>query len=1680
MRLVIDMQGAQSASRFRGIGRYTLSLVQEMAQQRGEHEILLTLNAAYADTIEPMRAAFADLLPSDAIKVYEVPSPVGGHDTANNARRKVTERMVEAFFASLQPDVIFIPSLFEEFGGEAVTSVHSLSNAIPTAVVIYDLIPLIYRQIYLASNPSMERWYFSKLNHLKRADLLLSISESSGREARDCLNFPEHTVANISAACSAQFFPIVLSEAQQAHLKNAYGISRPFVMNTGGTDQRKNLDGLFRAFASLPAEMRKAHALVLVGREVAEQKSNFVDLAKRAGLRESELIFTGYVSDAELNLLYNACTLFVFPSWHEGFGLPVLEAMACGKAVIAANSSSLPEVVGRQDALFAPRDDDAMASKMAEVLQNPAFRQELERHGLEQAQKFSWSISASRAWAALSHLQAEHSAQRGSVLPPVGHRPKLAFVSPLPPEKTGIADYSAELLPELSRHYDITVIVQQESVNDAWVKANATIQDAAWLRQHAHEFERVVYQFGNSPFHSHMFDLLAEIPGVVVLHDFYLSWPVWHRNEHGQDPQGWTRALLAGHGWSAVRKRMKVTNWPETVEVVTAYPCNLSVLQQALGVVVHSDFSRQMAEQYYGLQAAERWSVIPLLRQSTQELKKTTARENLPLPESAFLVCSFGQLDPTKFNHRLLEAWLASPLSKYENCYLVFVGENHGGDYGHDLTNKIAQSSAKGRVLITGWVSDETYRGWLVAADIGVQLRSLSRGETSAAVLDCMNYGLPTIVNAHGSMAELPADAVWLLPDAFSDAQLIEAITSLWQDAARRSELGTRARARILSHHNPRRCADQYAEAIEATYAQAENSLFGLMQALPQLTPPLPVNEYPRLSEVLSVNFPPQPRLRQLMLDISELAQHDLKSGIERVTRALLEQILLNPPAGWSVQPVYATTDRSGYRYARQFTSHFLNIPGDWAEDVPVQAWEGDVFFGLDFHPHIIPLQESTFIAWRNRGVAVYFLVHDLLPVLMPEVFPEGAREGHYRWLQTIGRFDGIICVSRAVADEMYDWLQTFGEKRLRPFALHWSHSGADIANSTPSSGLPEDASITLSEMQARPTFLMVGTIEPRKGILQTLQAFDLLWQQGYDINLVIVGKEGWKNLPDSNRRDIPQTVQALRSNDELGKRLFWLEGISDEYLELVYTASTCLIAASYGEGFGLPLIEAARHGLPIVARDIPVFREVTAGQALFFNDTRNPEVIAEAIHEWLALNAKDQHPRSDAMPHLTWVESASNALDILLDNTTPYRIWLPDGVRRYWGADPCLHTQVGEAKGRSMNTTGKAGFLIYGPYERFEPGRYRVILKCNAAKWTGGEYIDISIDDGLTQVFHRELIEPRQGAWNEMFSFNLEENKKIEIRIWVAAETILCANSIEFEILSGDYDNKFAVMCKSYYKDLEWVILLYRSWLKYSIRKSPFYLVVPRNDVFLFQQRIDNIPSSEKNDIIILSEEDVLDVTQIEIPKHFDGWHVQQIIKLCFSKTNFAEHYLTLDSAIIFTKNFDYLDLYSDDGVFFTAAAPRNKLEFYGHLLEVGERGWLNGQLVNLSQSLEAICGVMGNDTEDTHWYIAGNGFFASELCKELEDYSKTKGLHGFFGLIDFAPYEFAWYGEYVYMKRRNKFRPKYPLIFQPCIELTSLSDLELGALEVPEGFYGFLFQPPASEHIDFVVKALENRSLL
>lgn len=1030
MRIVIDLQGAQSkGSRNRGVGRYTVSLAQAIIRNRGEHEIILALNGAFPDTIEPIRAAFDGLIGQEAIRVWQTPGPVGHVNNDNNWRRHTAELVREAFFASLSPDIVLISSLFEGLDDDVVTSVASLSLTVPTAVVLYDLIPLIQRSPYL-ENPVIESWYENKLDHLRRADLLLAISESSRQEGLQYLGFPSEKIINVSTAADPQFGPQQIDAKREQEVRERYALDRPFVMYTGGIDHRKNIEGLIRAYANLPRSLRSTHQLAIVCSIQPASRVFLTKLAKKQGLAADELVLTGFVPDNDLLALYNLCKLFVFPSWHEGFGLPALEAMCCGRAVIGANTSSLPEVIGREDALFDPHNDESITNKIAQALTDDIFRHQLELHGLKQAKLFSWDASSKAAIAAFE-IWHKSQADLPKVVLASAKRPKLAYVSPLPPLRSGISDYSAELLPELARQYEIDVIVTQDSISVPWINANYKQRDVEWFKANADNYDRVLYHFGNNHLHQHMFDLIENVPGIVVLHDFFLSGIVRHMDLTGYAPGMWDKALYADHGYAPLRMRYQ----EDDIKVIWNYPNNLDVLNKAKGLIVHSENSLGLAKHWYGAHASDGWAVVPLLRTPALEMNKSAARIALDIGIDDFVVCSFGFLSPTKLNRRLLDAWLSSQLAGNKNCVLIFVGENNGESYGAELLQSIQTHPFGERVCITGWVDTDTFHQYLAAADIGVQLRTLSRGETSAAVLDCMNYGIPTIVNAHGSLADLPADAVWMLPDEFSDAQLIEALETLWWDRSKRQNLSSKARETILTDHSPRGCADQYAEAIESMYRVASTDISSLTRALVDVDPtPVDINSLFNLATTIDQSITPRIVARQLLIDVSDLIHEGNTADIGAKDYHILRELLINPPAEYRVEPVYITADR-GYCYARQFTLQFLGCPDHILNDDVIEFRSGDIFFGLHSEYASIYQQEHFYQLLRRHGVQVLFMFdrQSLLGKTDEQDWPT-------TWLSTAAQCDGVICLSREDAIKVENLLPAVTASRLRPFYIGILH----------------------------------------------------------------------------------------------------------------------------------------------------------------------------------------------------------------------------------------------------------------------------------------------------------------------------------------------------------------------------------------------------------------------------------------------------------------------------------------------------------------------------------------------------------------------------------------------------------------------------------------------------------------
>ncbi|WP_353213052.1 glycosyltransferase [Rhodovarius sp.] len=937
MRLVIDLQGAQGASRLRGIGRYSRELALAMARAPQGHEVVLALNASLP--CDELVDAFSPHLPAANIRLWHGPGGTGAVIDGAHDLRRAAELLRAEFLTSLRPDLLHVSSIFEGASDNVITRWPSALERPPIVATCYDLIPLIRRTEYLDGpwkGGVVRDWYFRQLREMLLCDGLLAISESSRNEPIRHLGYDPDRVFNIRTGISPGFAPRHLDADAAAAVLARYGLPADFVLFVGAGDLRKNEAGLIRGYALLPEALRLRHPLVIVGKTDPDQLAR---AAAAASLPFAQLRLVDFVAEEDLTALYSLCAAFILPSLHEGFGLPAAEAMACGAPTIASDNSSLPEVLGRTDTLFRAEVPAEIASRLERVLTDAPFRAALVEHGPRQAGLFTWEESAARAWAALETIHA-----RGGRSWPRRLRrlPRLAFVSPLPPDETGIAGYAAELALVLGQHYDITLVCERGITDAEPLASLLPVMTHEQFLSQSEPFERVLYQVGNSPFHAVQVERMLPIaPGVVTLHDSFLSglvnWRAWTSGK----PERLAADLLREHGWAAL-----VVAAREGMDAaVGQYPCSQAVLRAALGVVQHSTHARALLTRHFGAALTERVALIPLLHQPVLLPSRADARAALGVPEDAFLVCSFGIISNSKGPGLLLSGFEAVQ-ADIPGALLRFVGE--------PLQEVLALLPAH---MMTGRTDLHHYQNWLAAADVAVQLRLASRGETSAAVADCLGAGLATLVNDLGAAAELPDGVAYKLPASADAPVLAAALLELARDPDRRAALGQAARSYAQEALAPVQVAAAYHAAIEAAYADGpaiqrwrleSEAGAGLSASAPKLA---------ALASSVSRTFP-SPRPQQLLLACGAV------EALPAPLAALVRDCLANHPAWLRVHTV--TLGEFGLVQDWAAATALLGLPMPDGEQQHAELGPGDVLLSLA--PKA--LEPAILMAARALGVA--------------------------------------------------------------------------------------------------------------------------------------------------------------------------------------------------------------------------------------------------------------------------------------------------------------------------------------------------------------------------------------------------------------------------------------------------------------------------------------------------------------------------------------------------------------------------------------------------------------------------------------------------------------------------------------------------------------------------------------
>ena len=578
MRLLYDLFACQTGSRLRGIGRFTLSLAEAMARLRGSHEMVALANGLplYEASTDRLRRNLADLPQPAPLMTYTYVER-GALACDGITHESLATVLINGAYAALTPDVILYSTPFEGWGEEGVGAVPEAGDAAPLRVaVLYDFIPWLFPEQYLDGVAGYRDWYALRLAALQRFDLLLAISDATRDDAIRILGMAPEQVVNISGAASAMFHappsqargaaqlpaaaqvpaaataPATPAAATPASATAAaaslarFGIHRPFVLYTGNVDFRKNQSGMLQAYAMLRPPLRARHQLVLT--QVLDREQFFRDV-QAYGMHAEDVVVTGHISDDEMIALYTCCALFVFPSLYEGFGLPILEAMACGAAVIAGDNSSIPEVVGRADMLFDASDPAAIATAMQTVLDDDGLRCDLQAYGIARARTFTWERSAARAWSAIESAAATKLRRRAQLARSALIRRRIAMICAAPSVDCAAARHALQILPLLADEFDIDLYVQEGVWTDApSIEARFPIYPHTRMAAQRERYAALIYQFDNTPEHAFMLPMTERFPGIVVLHDWRIDRVVDTCALQGGMPELSARELLYCHG----------------------------------------------------------------------------------------------------------------------------------------------------------------------------------------------------------------------------------------------------------------------------------------------------------------------------------------------------------------------------------------------------------------------------------------------------------------------------------------------------------------------------------------------------------------------------------------------------------------------------------------------------------------------------------------------------------------------------------------------------------------------------------------------------------------------------------------------------------------------------------------------------------------------------------------------------------------------------------------------------------------------------------------------------------------------------------------------------------------------------------------------------------------------------
>jgi len=390
---------------------------------------------------------------------------------------------------------------------------------------------------------------------------------------------------------------------------------------------------------------------------------------------------------------------------------------------------------------------------------------------------------------------------------------RIAYFSPLPPTRSGIADYSYELLPRLAQRVDLTLFVADPDRVIRSLREQFSVRAIEEYPAMRWEYDMALYQVGNGKHHEGIYSTLLRYPGITILHEYFLHHLIVDCTIGRGNSAGYIREMGYGLGAEGLCLARQV-RCGQRGQPLFEVPLNERLLDSSLGVIVHSKHVQQRIR--------ERRPHLPtvVVPAPIQNYSSVLSRQDLGCPDKALILASAGQVTKQKQIILALDAF-ARLRDEFPNAVYLVVGEEPGQDV--DLNDWIQQHGLQNAVICTGYVHDvQQFTSWIAAADVLVNLRYPTVGETSATALRGLAAGRPVIVSNDGWYAELPDDVcVKVLPND-ADA-LLAAMRRLASDELLRREMGRRAAEYAYRQHDPDRVAQMYVDSIREILTNTTN-----------------------------------------------------------------------------------------------------------------------------------------------------------------------------------------------------------------------------------------------------------------------------------------------------------------------------------------------------------------------------------------------------------------------------------------------------------------------------------------------------------------------------------------------------------------------------------------------------------------------------------------------------------------------------------------------------------------------------------------------------------------------------------------------------------------------------------------------------------------------------------------